>query len=125
MRAILIGLAEITALTLPLPSRRFATLTFQAPLNCTVHGFAGTFESVLYKDVMISIAPHSHTEGMFSWFPLFIPLASPVRVQKGEEITVSVWRCCDARKVWYEWGLTSPVVSPIQNSGGATFSMLL
>jgi hypothetical protein len=27
--------------------------------------------------------------------------------------------------VWYEWGLTSPVVSPIQNSGGATFSMLL
>ena len=86
---------------------------------CTIHGFAGTFESVLYKvigkrrgthggstssicltnilscdlqDVMISIAPQSHSPGMFSWFPLFIPLANPLRVHVDDIITVNVWR---------------------------------
>jgi hypothetical protein len=29
---------------------------------------------------------------MFSWFPLFIPLSSPVRVSKDSEIIVHVWR---------------------------------
>ena len=95
------------------------------PLECTVHGFSGTFECVLYKDVSISIAPHSHTEHMFSWFPLFIPLATPVRLHNGDELTANVWRFCDNRKVWYEWSLTSPVVLPIQNSGGTTFQMML
>ena len=42
--------------------------------------------------VMLSIVPQSHTEGMQSWFPLFIPLAQPVRVKKGETITIHIWR---------------------------------
>jgi len=42
--------------------------------------------------VMLSIAPQSHTPGMQSWFPLFIPLAQPVRVKKGDVITVHIWR---------------------------------
>ena len=29
----------------------------------TLHGIAGYFESTLYADEMLSIAPHSHTEG--------------------------------------------------------------
>ena len=95
------------------------------PIDCTVHGFAGTFECELYKGVLISIAPHSQTPHMFSWFPLFIPLATPVRVRQGDELTAEVWRCCDKRKVWYEWCITSPVVLPVQNSGGQTYNMLL
>lgn len=29
---------------------------------------------------------------MFSWFPLFVPLLAPIRVQEGDTITVAVWR---------------------------------
>jgi hypothetical protein len=39
-----------------------------------VHGLAGFFDSVLYKDVHISINPATFSTGMFSWFPLFFPL---------------------------------------------------
>ena len=42
--------------------------------------------------VMLSIVPQTHTEGMQSWFPLFIPLAQPVRVKKGDTITIHIWR---------------------------------
>ncbi len=58
----------------------------------TMHGLCGYFESTLYKDVMLSIVPATHTKGMFSWFPLFIPLSSPVQVREGETISVSIWR---------------------------------
>ena len=53
---------------------RFKTLSFAADQDCTVHGFGGYFESVLYKDTMISIHPHTHSPGMFSWFPIFFPI---------------------------------------------------
>jgi protein arginine N-methyltransferase 5 len=107
----------------PLPphlidNRRFTTLSFTAPLSATVHGFAGTFESVLYKDVMISIRPETHSPNMFSWFPLFLPLANPLRVNQGDTITINIWRCRSDRKVWYEWQLASPICGPIQNSNG-------
>ena len=32
-------------------------------------------------------------------------------------------RCVDSRKVWYEWCMTSPVQTPIQNSGGSSYSI--
>jgi len=73
--------------------------------------------------VMLSIVPQTHTEGMQSWFPLFIPLAQPIRVKKGDTITIHIWRCADARKVWYEWCLSSPVRTPVQNSGGKAYSV--
>jgi hypothetical protein len=142
---------------------RFGELTFIASQAGTVHGFTGTFEAVLYDDVMLSIVPkvrrkectihmdiyaHIHTsymhtcvcpvkniglgsicellpiligffyvlfllfishriglhcillhciiksfsKGMFSWFPLFIPLASPVRVEAGQPLSACFWR---------------------------------
>ncbi len=50
-------------------------------VTLTIHGFLGTFHSVLYRspsrdedseehESVISIAPHSFSRGMFSWFPL-------------------------------------------------------
>jgi protein arginine N-methyltransferase 5 len=70
-----------------------------------LHGFAGYFESILYrsdrtgKQVVMSISPQSETPAMFSWFPLFIPLATPVRVQKEETITFHMWRYCETWNV--------------------------
>ena len=57
-----------------------------------MHGLAGFFDSKLYADVHISINPETETEGMFSWFPLFIPFTNPTRVKAGDVITVNIWR---------------------------------
>ncbi|KAJ3042448.1 Protein arginine N-methyltransferase 5 [Rhizophlyctis rosea] len=96
-----------------------------------LHGIAGYFESVLYKDVMISIHPETHSEGMFSWFPLFFPLKSPIYLPANSILDLHFWRLCDARKVWYEWcavpklmgegGVVTPLVggpSEVHNVGG-------
>jgi len=105
-------------------NRRFGSLSFPpASLSATLHGFAGYFESTLFADETLSIAPHSHTPGLVSWFPLFLPLLAPLRINRGDVVTVSVWRCVGRDKVWYEWCLTSPVCTPIQNSGGEAYNV--
>ncbi|KAJ9072975.1 hypothetical protein DSO57_1021457 [Entomophthora muscae] len=70
-----------------------------------VHGLAGYFEATLYKDVVMSIHPTNHSPGMFSWFPLFFPLSSPIHVTPGTQLEVHIWRCSapSSKKVWYEW----------------------
>ena len=54
---------------------RFKTLQFDVKLDTVLHGFSGYFDTVLYKDVMLSIHPKTHSVGMASWFPMFLPLA--------------------------------------------------
>lgn len=105
----------------PTHNTRYGIASFQSSSTVTLHGLAGTFHSVLYGDVYISIEPETHSPGMFSWFPLFIPFAAPVRVEAGERIEVHVWRCVDDRKVWYEWCLSSPVCTAIQNPNGRSY----
>ena len=56
---------------------RYKRLRFKVPLGATLHGFIGYFHSTLYKDVHISIEPSTFSDGMFSWFPLYLPLRHP------------------------------------------------
>lgn len=49
-------------------------MTFSSTDNATIHGFAGYFDARLYKDVHISINPQTHSDGMFSWFPIMFPI---------------------------------------------------
>lgn len=93
--------------------------------DAAVHGFAGYFTCVLYKEVTLSTEPRTHSPGMFSWFPMFLPLSSPILVRRGDIVRVHVWRLVTEEKVWYEWCLDSPLVMPLQNHGGATFSVKL
>ncbi|TMW67142.1 hypothetical protein Poli38472_012258 [Pythium oligandrum] len=88
-------------------NRRFLEMTFTAEESAVVHGFAGYFDSVLYEDVTLSIHPPTHSDGMFSWFPIYFPLREPVSVAKGEEMHVSFWRMVSSTKVWYEWSMTT------------------
>lgn len=59
---------------------RFATLTFDVKLDSVLTGFGGFFDTVLYKDVTLSIHPETHSPGMASWFSVYFP------------VSVSVWR---------------------------------
>lgn len=60
-------------------------------------------------------------QGMFSWFPLYIPLRTPVVLKRGDKVSAHFWRCTSSTKVWYEWALTSPAPSPIHNPNGRSY----
>lgn len=102
---------------------RSATLTFSIPHASPCHGFAGYFEAHLYGNVGLSIHPdtaHRVSPDMFSWFPLFFPLKSPLYLPSGAELEVNIWRLTDqrARKVWYEWAAEAylPTVPSVTGS---------
>ncbi|EXJ84656.1 protein arginine N-methyltransferase 5 [Capronia epimyces CBS 606.96] len=94
----------------PAPSNahnaRTSTLTFPIANRGTCHGLAGYFETVLYKGVELSTNPNTmdaKSEGMISWFPIYFPLKSPIFCPDASELTVTMWRKTDDRRVWYEW----------------------
>ena len=88
-----------------------ATIVGQAtdatPGPLTIHGFIGSFSAVLYGQqdnvCEISIAPHSFSKGMFSWFPIYFPFREPLHVPAGSNISAYIWRKTADGKVWYEW----------------------
>ncbi|KAJ3022093.1 Protein arginine N-methyltransferase 5 [Thoreauomyces humboldtii] len=100
---------------------RTSTQRFQTSTDSLLHGISGYFEATLYKDVMISIHPQTHSPGMFSWFPIFFPLQTPIYLPAGSKVDLNFWRLCDARKVWYEWSAT-PVA---EDANGVTTQMLV
>ena len=86
-----------------------------------VYGFGGYFHCVLYGKVEMSIVPHTHSPGMFSWFPLYIPIRHPMNVRAGEQIECHFWRRSEGRRMWYEWALSAPSQSAIHNVNGRSY----
>ena len=82
----------------------------------TIHGFVGYFDSRLYGEHYISINPANFSTGMFSWFPIYIPIREPMYIPPDSTIKLQMWRCCNDAKVWYEWAITNPAVSGIHNA---------
>ena len=106
----------------PPDNTRFGTYTFDCPTGGRLHGFVGYFHATLYGDVIISTDPPTESVGMFSWFPLYLPLRHPVLVPDGGTVTVHFWRCVkEGQKVWYEWSLHEPQDSPIHNPLGRSY----
>lgn len=104
---------------------RYATLTFDIKQDCILHGFAGYFNAVLYKDINISIEPSTFSTGMFSWYPAYIPIKNSVTLKKDEKLKVHFWRLSDASKVWYEWSISEPSAMPVHNPNARSYSMHL
>uniref|UniRef100_A0A3B3SD68 Protein arginine N-methyltransferase 5 n=1 Tax=Paramormyrops kingsleyae TaxID=1676925 RepID=A0A3B3SD68_9TELE len=104
-------------------NNRYQCLRFSVGCNSVLHGFAGYFESTLYKDVTLSIKPETHSPGMFSWFPILFPLKQPISLSRGDHVSVRFWRCNNGKKVWYEWAVTEPVCSAIHNPAGRSYTI--
>ena len=120
-------------------NRRFARLRFSATEAGLMHGFAGYFDCTLLPPaaaaatasgssscagdagVIMGTVPGSATPGMASWFPIFFPLRDPVLLRPGDTVEVLMWRCCGPGRVWYEWALAAPTVSPLHNPGGRSY----
>ncbi|KAF3531697.1 hypothetical protein DY000_02036904 [Brassica cretica] len=109
-------------------NQRYKKLHFNLPSDAgsaLVHGFAGYFDSVLYKGVHLGTEPTTATSNMFSWSWLsshsFFPLRKPVEVHPDSPLEVHFWRCCGSSKVWYEWSVSSPTPSPMHNTNGRSY----
>ncbi|XP_015782762.1 protein arginine N-methyltransferase 5 isoform X2 [Tetranychus urticae] len=102
-------------------NQRYKVLEFKADIDCILHGFAGYFDCTLIKGIDLSIAPHNFTEDLISWFPMWIPLSKPVDVPANKTISVHFWRNVSKSKVWYEWCISEPEPTPIQNPSGRSY----
>ncbi|XP_039286145.1 protein arginine N-methyltransferase 5 [Nilaparvata lugens] len=104
---------------------RYAALEFDVKIPCVLHGFSGYFTTVLYRDIILSIHPDTHSPGMFSWFPIFFPIQDPIQLKAGDRLQVNFWRLVDKEKVWYEWAVTKPTTNPNHNTNGRSYSIKL
>lgn len=106
--------------------RRYFKHTFKMDGDVTVHGFIGYFESILYKDQLMSILPRTHSTELHSWFPMYFPIKTPL-FTAGGNLETHVWRCSSNEKVWYEWELSVEVngkttaTSGIHNPNGKVY----
>lgn len=107
----------------PIDNSRYKILHFDIKEKCYLHGFAGCFDTILYKDVKLSIHPDTRNPGLISWFPIFFPLKVPVPLPKGCTVELHFWRCVTRRKVWYEWLVACPEVTTIHNPQGRSHTI--
>lgn len=117
--------------------------TFVIENKAAIHGFAGYFEAILYKDIQLSTVPGNMekvSKDMVSWFPIWFPFSQPMYVNESSEIDISIWRLTDGRRVWYEWTGESFIIIPnlkgscrrirtgqtiLHNPGGKYYSIAL
>jgi len=102
-------------------NERYIRLEFESTRASMIHGIAGFFDMVLYKDIELSINLKTASPGMFSWFPAFFPVKNPIYCPEGKKIVIHFWRKVSKSKVWYEWCLTSPQQTAIHNPGGRSY----
>lgn len=56
----------------------------------------------------------------------FVHFQTPLRLQKGDKIKATFWRCVDSRRVWYEWLVeVNDNATPLHNANGRSSEMLL
>jgi len=104
-------------------NRRHGRLQFGVPADGVMHAIGGYFETTLYKDVMLSIRPETHSAGMSSWFPILFPLKEPIPLVAGDVIDLEFWRCVNEKNVWYEWCTSNPIASSIHNPNGRSYTI--
>lgn len=105
---------------------RVKTLTFVSPVTYVCHGFAGYFDTHLYPTELrfkLSTVRERETDGMFSWFPIYFPLVTPIEVKANEKLTVTFWRKTSNTAVWYEFAVTEPSYLRVQNPSGRSHCM--
>jgi len=102
---------------------RYSSLSFNICADSVLHGFGGYFECYLYKKIMISILPATHSPGMFSWFPILFPLKDTIQLKKNDNLKLHFWRNVTKTHVWYEWAVSDPVSVPVHNPNGRSYEI--
>ena len=86
----------------------------------------------MYKDVTFSSNPSSqsydddnNTGLQYSFFPIYLPIRQPFRLKRNEDIDATFFRIVDSKKMHYEWCITSPYTTDIQNQNGTSYFISL
>ena len=109
---------------------QYKSIIFNFNKDEIITGFAGYFESVLYKDIKLSINPLNYTNGLYCWFPIYFPSNKHIYIKKGENLIININRINDEKKVWYEWNFDiennlNGHLSEINNLNGIGYSINL
>uniref|UniRef100_A0AAX7SEW0 Protein arginine N-methyltransferase 5 n=1 Tax=Astatotilapia calliptera TaxID=8154 RepID=A0AAX7SEW0_ASTCA len=102
-------------------NNRYQCLRFTVGCNSVLHGFAGYFETTLYKDVTLSKS--ADPDPFVLWPILFFIHQQPISISQDDDVTVRFWRCNNGKKVWYEWAVTEPSCSAIHNPAGRSYTI--
>ena len=54
----------------------------------------------LFKTIHISNLPATASHGIYSVFPLYLPLFNPLQVAEKDRLEINVWRTVEAGRVW-------------------------
>jgi protein arginine N-methyltransferase 5 len=83
------------------------------------------FPAFYFSPIAAGILPATFSEGMFSWFPIYFPLRTPVYVPAPCDLAIDLWRCVSesSGRVWYEWCVSSPAtaLTTIHNPNGRSY----
>jgi len=109
----------------PHSNERESHLSFAVTMPCELMGFAGYFSTKLYGEIGLSTVPEHHSRGLFSWFPVLIPLKSLHRLGRGDKFDLLMRRKCDNGGVWYEWAISldGKEATEWQNINGESYYM--
>ena len=83
-----------------LAANRHCQLGFDVRADSLLHGFIVYYELQLFKTIHISNLPATASDGIYSVFPLYLPLFNPLQVAEKERLEINVWRTVEAGRVW-------------------------
>eukprot|EP01031_Cornospumella_fuschlensis_P032431 gene32431-39217_t len=66
------------------------------------------------------------TDTMDSWFPLYLPITTPMHLRPGQSLELEMWRTGSERSVHYEWsvvGVETAQQLPIHNLNGRCYAV--
>ena len=83
-----------------LTANRHCQLGFDVRADSLLHGFIVYYELQLFKTIHISNLPATASHGIYSVFPLYLPLFNPLQVAEKERLEINVWKTVEAGRVW-------------------------
>lgn len=88
--------------------------------ECVVTGFAGFFQAVLYKDVVLNNRAMFNNRNINCIPMAYFPLKTPQSLSAQQKLKAVFWLHTDAdkQKCWYEWHTTAPIPTSFQNLKG-------
>ena len=84
-------------------------------------GLAGFFECEHSEGRLYSILAKTHSKKLTTYDPNFFPFRKPILIKKGDKLSVNIKRLSNNIGMWYEWKMTEPIETEVQNLNGVSY----
>lgn len=108
-----------------LTDKKMKRLQFTMDSDCNVTGFGAYHQSNLYKDVSLNNYNMLNVKNENCIPMAYFPLKNPQLLTGQQKLEITFWLNGDAvgQRHWYEWQITSPLISCVHNVAGAVYSL--